>query len=271
MLASISRRGILAIYAVIIIVPITVVLFGSFKSTQELFEGPFSLPQSLAPDNFAEVIGGQDLGSSFLNSVIVTGISVPITLFIASLAGYAVARLRGFASWAIFGFLVLGMAIPAQANMVPLYVLFGRIGLLDNLTGLIVANVVSTLPIAVFILGGFMRTLPKELYEACSIDGTGPWRTYVSIALPLSAPSIAAAAIFLFVIHWNELLYPLLFIQSPGNRTLPLALLSFQGEFQTNYPLLFAGVILASLPVVVAYVFLQRYFVAGITAGASKG
>ncbi|MCY1241192.1 L-arabinose transport system permease protein AraQ [compost metagenome] len=133
------------------------------------------------------------------------------------------------------------------------------------------ANVVSTLPIAVFILGGFMRTLPKELYEASSIDGTGPWRTYVSIALPLSAPSVAAAAIFLFVIHWNELLYPLLFIQSPGNRTLPLALLSFQGEFQTNYPLLFAGVILASLPVVVAYVFLQRYFVAGITAGASKG
>ena len=104
-----------------------------------------------------------------------------------------------------------------------------------------------------------------------SIDGSGPWKTYASIALPLSAPSIAAAAIFLFVIHWNELLYPLLFIQSPGNRTLPLALLSFQGEFQTNYPLLFAGVILASLPVVVAYVFLQRYFVAGITAGASKG
>ncbi|MFJ4027217.1 carbohydrate ABC transporter permease [Paenarthrobacter sp. NPDC089989] len=271
MLASISRRAILGIYAIIIIIPLTVVGFGSFKSTQELFEGPFNLPQSLSPANYAEVIGGQDLGSSFWNSVVVTAISVPVTLFIASLAGYAVSRLRGFVSWAIFGFLVLGMAIPAQANMVPLYVLFGRLGLLDNLAGLIVANVVSTLPIAVFILGGFMRTLPKELYEASSIDGTGPWKTYASIALPLSAPSIAAAAIFLFVIHWNELLYPLLFIQSPGNRTLPLALLSFQGEFQTNYPLLFAGVILASLPVVVAYIFLQRYFVAGITAGASKG
>ncbi|TQJ39950.1 carbohydrate ABC transporter membrane protein 2 (CUT1 family) [Arthrobacter sp. SLBN-112] len=271
MLASLSRRAILAIYAVIIIVPLTVVAFGSFKTTQELFAGPFSLPHSLSTDNFTEVVGGQNLGSSFMNSVIVTGISVPLTLFLASLAGYAVSRLKGFMSWAIFGFLVLGMAIPAQANMVPLYVLFGRLGLLDNLGGLILANVVSTLPIAVFILGGFMRTLPKELYEASSIDGSGPWKTYSSIALPLSAPSIAAAAIFLFVIHWNELLYPLLFIQTPGNRTLPLALLSFQGEFQTNYPLLFAGVILASLPVVVAYVFLQRYFVAGITAGASKG
>ncbi|TQJ35510.1 carbohydrate ABC transporter permease [Arthrobacter sp. SLBN-122] len=271
MLTSLSRRAILAIYAVIIIVPLTVVAFGSFKTTQELFAGPFSLPHSPSADNFAEVVGGQNLGSSFVNSVIVTGISVPLTLFLASLAGYGVSRLKGFMSWAIFGFLVLGMAIPAQANMVPLYVLFGRLGLLDNLGGLILANLVSTLPIAVFILGGFMRTLPKELYEASSIDGSGPWKTYASIALPLSAPSIAAAAIFLFVIHWNELLYPLLFIQTPGNRTLPLALLSFQGEFQTNYPLLFAGVILASLPVVVAYVFLQRYFVAGITAGASKG
>jgi len=195
MLASLSRRAILAIYAVIIIVPLTVVAFGSFKSTQELFAGPFSLPHSLSPDNFAEVVGGQNLGSSFMNSAIVTGISVPLTLFLASLAGYAVSRLKGFMSWAIFGFLVLGMAIPAQANMVPLYVLFGRLGLLDSLAGLVVANVVSTLPIAVFILGGFMRTLPKELYEASSIDGSGPWKTYSSIALPLSAPSIAAAAV----------------------------------------------------------------------------
>ena len=126
MLASLSRRAILAIYAVIIIIPLTVVAFGSFKSTQELFAGPFSLPHSLAPDNFAEVVGGQNLGSSFMNSVIVTGISVPLTLFLASLAGYAVSRLKGFMAWAIFGFLVLGMAIPAQANMVPLYVQIGR-------------------------------------------------------------------------------------------------------------------------------------------------
>ncbi|WP_066288103.1 carbohydrate ABC transporter permease [Arthrobacter sp. B6] len=271
MIGSISRRGILAIYTVIILVPLTVVIFGSFKSTPELFEGPFSFPQSLAPTNFAEVISGQNMGKSFMNSVIVTLVSVPLTLFLASLAGYAVARIRGFWSAAIFGFLVLGMAIPAQANMVPLYVLFGRLGLLDNLTGLILANVVSTLPIAVFILGGFMRTLPQELYEASSIDGTGPWKTYSSIVMPLSTPSLAAAGIFLFVIHWNELLYPLLFVRSPENRTLPLALLSFQGEFQTNYPLLFSGVILASLPVVLAYIFLQRYFVAGITSGATKG
>jgi raffinose/stachyose/melibiose transport system permease protein len=155
--------------------------------------------------------------------------------------------------------------------MIPQYVLFDRIGLLDNLVGLSLINIIVTLPVAVFILGGFMRTLPKEMYEASAVDGAGPWRTYRSVVMPLSLPSVAATGIFLFVIHWNELLYPLLFINSPEKRTLPVALLSFQGEFLTNYPLLFTGVIIASFPVVITYLLLQRYFVAGITAGAVKG
>jgi len=268
MIATLARRGILLIYAAIIIVPLTIVIFGSFKTTGELFNAPFGLPSSFAPTNYAEVLGAQDLDVPFLNSAIVTLLSVTVTLFLGSLAAYGVARIPGWPGWLIFGFLVIGMAIPAQASMIPLYVLFERLGLLDSLLGLVIANVVSTMPIAVFILGGFMRTLPREM---CSIDGSGPWRTYRSIVMPLSSPSLAATAIFLFVIHWNELLYPLLFILSPEKRTLPLALLSFQGEFQTNYPLLFSGVVLASLPVVIAYIFLQRFFVAGITAGASKG
>jgi raffinose/stachyose/melibiose transport system permease protein len=150
-------------------------------------------------------------------------------------------------------------------------VLFDRMGLLNSLLGLILINIVVTLPVAVFILGAFMRTLPKEIYEATAIDGAGPWRIYRSVVMPLSMPSIAATGIFLFVIHWNELLYPLLFINSPEKKTLPVALLDFQGEFLTNYPLLFTGVVIASFPVVITYLLLQRYFVAGITAGAVKG
>jgi raffinose/stachyose/melibiose transport system permease protein len=163
------------------------------------------------------------------------------------------------------------MAVPAQANMIPQYVEFDRLGLTNSLVGLVLINVVVTLPIAVFILTGFMKTLPREIYEAAAIDGAGPWRTYRSIAIPLSRPSLAATDIFLFVIHWNELLYPLLFIQQPGKRTLPLALLNFQGEFQTNYPVLFTGVVVASAPLVITYLLLQRYFVAGMTAGSVKG
>ena len=265
------RRIVLTAYAVAIVIPLTVVMFGTFKTTQQLFDNPFAPPTSLPLDNYDVVLTEQNLGRVFLNSVVVTASSVLLTLLIASMAAYAAARIPGWRGWAVYGFLVIGMSVPAQANMIPQYVLFDSIGLLDNLVGLSLINIIVTLPVAVFILGGFMRTLPREMYEASAVDGAGPWRTYRSVVMPLSLPSVAATGIFLFVIHWNELLYPLLFINSPEKRTLPVALLSFQGEFLTNYPLLFTGVIIASFPVVITYLLLQRYFVAGITAGAVKG
>jgi len=268
---QLTRRSLLAIYAIVIVVPAAVALTGTFKTTQELFASPFGLPSSLSLTNYSIVLGEQNLSGAFRNSAVVTLASVALTLFIGSLAAYAVVQIRGWKGALIFGFLVLGMAVPAQANMIPQFVLFDSLGLTNSLTGLVLINIVVTLPIAVFILAGFMRTLPRELFEAAAVDGSGPWRTYRSIVMPLSLPSVAATAIFLFVIHWNELLYPLLFIRDPGKRTLPLALLDFQGEFLTDYPLLFTGVIIASAPIVVAYLFLQRYFVAGMTAGSVKG
>ncbi len=271
MTALTGRRIVLGVYALIIIVPLLLVLMGSFKTTPELFASPFGLPNSFSVDSYWEVLGEQAMSQAFVNSSVVTGCGVALTLAVGSLAAYGVARIPGWRGWTIYGFLVLGMAVPAQANMIPQYVLFEQLGLLNSLLGLVLIETVVTLPVAVFILAGFMRTLPAELYESSAIDGAGPWRTYLSIVLPVSMPSVAATAIFLFVIQWNDLLYPLLFIQEPEKRTLPLALLDFQGQFLTNYPLLFTGVLVASAPIVVAYVFLQRYFIAGMTAGAVKG
>jgi raffinose/stachyose/melibiose transport system permease protein len=268
---QLTRRVVLGIYAVLVIVPLVVVIFGSLKTSQDLFASPFALPTNWQLDNYSKIVGESGLGVAFRNSVIVTGCSVPLTLFIASLASYGIARIPGWKSGLLLGFIVLGMAVPAQANMIPQYVQFETFGLTDSLLGLILINIVVTLPIAVFIMTGFLKTLPRELFEAAAVDGSGPWRTYRSIVIPVSVPSLSATAIFLFVIHWNDLLYPLLFIQDAAKRTIPVALLSFQGEFLTDYPLLFTGVVVASAPIVIAYVFLQRYFVAGITAGAVKG
>jgi raffinose/stachyose/melibiose transport system permease protein len=267
---NIGRRAILLVYTALIAVPLLVVFTGSLKTNQQLFDSPFGLPATPAWDNYATVLQEQDLDRAFLNSVVVTICSVTVTLFLCSLTAFAVARIPGWRGHLIYGFIVLGMAIPAQANMIPQYVLFDRLGLLNSLVGLAVIHVVVTAPVAVFILGGFMRTLPRELFEAAALDGTGPWRTYRSIVLPLSAPSLSATGIFLCVMHWNDLLYPLLFISDPSKQTLPLALLNFRGEFLTNYPLLFSGVIISSAPIVLAYVFLQRFFVAGMTAGSVK-
>ena len=267
----IGRRVALAVYALLILVPLIVVLSGTFKTTPELFASPFGIPDSLDLDNYRTVLGEQSMSTAFLNSAIVTLCGVTLTLSVASLAAYGVARIPGWKGWVIYGFLVLGMAVPAQANMIPQYVLFDRLGLLNSLVGLILIETVVTLPVAVFIMAGFMRTLPGELYESSAMDGAGPWRTFRWVILPISLPSVAAAAIFLSVIQWNDLLYPLLFIQQSEKRTLPLALLDFRGQYLTNYPLLFTGVLVASAPIVVAYVFLQRYFIAGITAGSVKG
>ncbi|MEU8825369.1 carbohydrate ABC transporter permease [Streptomyces sp. NPDC048636] len=269
--ARLGRRAILLVYALLILLPLVVVVFGSFKTSTQLFGSPFAPPSAPTLRNYRSLFSSANIGVPFMNSVIVTLTALVLTLLTGSLAAYGVARIPGWRGWAIYGFLVLGMSVPVQASIVPLYVLFQNLNLTNSLTGLILIEVVRSIPVAVFILGGFMRTLPREMYEASAVDGSGPWRTYASVVMPLSAPSVAATAIFIFVIMWNDLLYPLMLTTDPSVQTLPLALLSFQGEYQTNYPTLFSAVIIASLPVVIAYVFLQRYFVAGLTAGATKG
>ncbi|GAA2891609.1 sugar ABC transporter permease [Actinoplanes cyaneus] len=265
------RRLLLAIYALLIVVPLVVIVGGSFKTTADLFASPFGPPTRPTLDNYVTILQKQDLLRVLGNSILVVAVSVPVTLLLGSLVAFAVARLPRWPSRILFGIFALGLAVPAQAVMIPQYVQFDRLGLRNSLTGLMLINVVVTLPVAVFILSGFMRTLPAELFEAAEIDGAGTWAAYRRIAVPVAAPSLAATAIFLVVMHWNDLLYPLLFIDEPGKRTLPLALLDFQGEYLTEYPLLFTGVVVASLPMVLAYAFLQRHFVAGITAGAVKG
>lgn len=265
------RRFLLAGYALLIVVPLVVIVGGSLKTTPDLFASPFGLPTRPTLDNYVTVLSGRSMVRVLGNSLSVVAVSVPVTLFLGSLVAFAVARLPRWPSRILFATFAIGLAVPAQAVMIPQYVQFDRLGLRDSLTGLILINIVVTLPVAVFILAGFMRTLPVELYEAAELDGAGAWACYRRIAVPVSYPSLAATAIFLIVMHWNDLLYPLLFIDDPGKRTLPLALLDFQGEYLTEYPLLFSGVIVASLPMVLAYAFLQRHFVAGITAGAVKG
>ena len=248
------------------------VVLTSVKTLQETFRNPLGLPEGgFQWSNYSAIFQEQTMAGYFMNSSIVTLFSVSLTLFFASMIAFGISRLNNWVGNILFGLFTLGMMVPAQVNMVPLYSLMLDLNLTNSLVGLILVNIAVTLPIAVFILTGFMKTLPKELFEASTIDGAGNWQMYTKIAVPLSLPSLSATAIFLFVMHWNDLLYPLLFITDNAYKTLPLALLDFQGQYSTNYPMLFTGVIIASAPMVIAYVFLQRFFVAGMTAGALKG
>ncbi|RSL33656.1 carbohydrate ABC transporter permease [Salibacterium salarium] len=248
------------------------VVLTSMKTRNQTFENPLGIPaDGLRVDNFITIFQEQTMAGYFINSATVTIFSVSFTLFFAVMIAYGITRLSNWKGNVLFLLFTLGMMVPAQVNMVPLYSVVLNLGLTNSLLGLILVNISSTMPVAVFILTGFMKTLPKELFEASTIDGAGNWKIFSKVAIPLSLPSLSATAIFLFVMHWNDLLYPLLFITDNAYKTLPLALLDFQGQYSTNYPMLFTGVLIASAPMVITYIFLQRYFVAGMTSGAVKG
>ncbi|MFZ5946272.1 MAG: carbohydrate ABC transporter permease [Bacillota bacterium] len=266
-----GKRMLLVIYAALIIVPMSVVVFTSFKTTKAFYLDPLGFPKEGTLNNYYHMFERANMFVYFKNSVIVTASTILLVLLLASMISYAVMRLKGWKGNLLYSFFILGMMLPAQVNMIPLYGIVKQLNLTNSLFGLIIVSSTAFLSVAVFIIGGFMKTLSHDMIEASSIDGASEWQIYSKIALPLSAPALATAAIFLFVMVWNDLLYPLLFITDIKLKTLPLALLDFQGEYLTNYPMIFAGVMIASIPVVITYIFLQKYFVAGMTAGASKG
>jgi raffinose/stachyose/melibiose transport system permease protein len=270
-LSRVVKALILTLVALIIAAPVYVVIVSTFKTNAELFENPSGLPASWSFANYTRLFVESNIGQSFTNSVIVTGVSVIAALTLASLASFGITRLMRVSGLLLFGFFIVGLAIPAQVNIIPIFLFFKSLGLTNSLVGLIIINVVTTLPISVFILTTFFRQLPSDMFESAAMDGAGYLRQYFSIALPLSAPAMSATAIFLLVIVWNDLLYPLLLVTEESRRTLPLTLLAYQGEFFADYTMIFTGVLVASAPMVILYIALQRFFIAGLTSGAVKG
>lgn len=268
---EIMRHIPLLIYSLLIIIPLTLVVFASFKDLRQLYTDPLGMPEVWSFHNYIQLFAQENMFIYFKNSVLVTFVSVFFIIFLGSMISYAIIRLPKWVGNILFLFVVAGMIVPTQVNMIPVYVLISKLNLLNSHLGLILVTIACLLPICVFILTGFMKTLPKGLIEAAMIDGASNWQIYTRVVLPLSLPSLATTAIFCLVIVWNDLLYPLLFIKSESLRTLPLALLQFKGQYLTNYPMIFASVVVASIPMIIIYVFLQRYFIAGMTAGSMKG
>ncbi len=271
MIYTIGRRVLLTVYAFLILIPSSIVVLGSFKKDIEIYTKPLALPKHWSLDNYKTLFKSGNVFRPFMNSVIVTTFSVAATLFVASLCAFAISRMITVTGKILFTLFVLGLAIPGQVNIIPIYILFVKLHLTNSLFGLILVNIAITLPISIFILTTFFRQLPKEMYEAANIDGASHWRVYRSVALPLSRPALGATGIFLFVICWNDLLYPLMLITQADKKTLPLTLIDYKGEFSTSYSMLFTAIMVASVPMVLMYIFMQKSFVAGLTAGAVKG
>lgn len=270
MIQTIFRRILIALFVLLIIVPVLMVIVTTFKTSDYFYLNPTGLPKEFTFQNFVAIVKENNLHKNFINSLIVTGSTITLCLFIASLVSYVIMRMSGWKSFILYGVFILGMMLPAQVNMIPLYGVVDSLGLLNSLFGLILVSTTSFMPIVIFIVAGFMKTIPKSMVEASAMDGATEWEIYTKIVIPLSRPAMATAAIFVGVMVWNDLLYPLLFVASPEKKTLPLSLLDFQGEYFTNYPMIFSGVLIASIPMILLYIFLQRYFIEGMTAGANK-
>ena len=205
-----SRIISLTFFAALILIPSLIVVLGSFKTDSEVYNKPLSLPENWNLDNYQRLISESDLEVSFRNSVVVTLLSVIFTLLFASLASFAIARMITVSGKVLATLFALGLAIPAQINLVPIYYIFRDLGLTNTFFGLVIINVTTTLPISIFILTAFFREISRDMYEASEVDGASPLRIYRSIALPLSRPAMGATAIFLFVINWTDLLWRIL-------------------------------------------------------------
>jgi raffinose/stachyose/melibiose transport system permease protein len=269
------RRGVviaLTIVALIWVLPFFLLVLSSIRPAEDFQRyGPISLPRSITLDNFFKAWDVGNFGVTYRNSLIITAIKVPLGVFISAMMAFAIAKLRLRFHRALLFAIVLGLTVPIYIVLVPLFSLIRDLHLIDNLFGLLGPYLAFGIPFTVLVLHAFFRRLPDEIFEAATVDGAGPWRQFFLILLPLSAPVLITVLVLDAVATWNELLMALIILNSDQNKTLPLGLLNFAGQFTTDYSGLAAGIIVAVVPVLIAYAFLQRYIVSGLTAGAVKG
>ena len=252
--------------------PILLLLFTGIRTAADFSaHGEISWPHALTFDNFRSAWGVGQFGTAFRNSGLITLVKVPIGVVISALLSYALAKLHIPFRRLILFVMIMGLTIPIFIALVPLFALLRQVGLTDSLWGLLPPYLAFGIPLEVLVLTTFFRSVPNEVIEAARIDGASEWRIFAGIVLPLSLPVLTTVFILDAVATWNELLMALVILSSPGHRTVPLALLNFQGQFTTNFSGLSAGILIALLPILVVYAFLQRFIVAGLSAGAVKG
>ncbi|MDX6263473.1 MAG: multiple sugar transport system permease protein [Kribbellaceae bacterium] len=232
-----------------------------------------SVPPSLLPegrwDNYSKVFQVLPFGHQFLNTVLMAGLRTIGQVLFCSMAAYAFARLRFPGRNVLFGILLSVLMVPPQLFIIPQYQIMSSLGWLNSLQALVVPGLFSAF--GVFLLRQFFLGLPKELEEAAAIDGAGPVRIYWSIVLPLARPGLVALALLVLLWSWNDLFWPLVVNTDPDKMTLSAGLASLQGQFQTDYPVLMAGSLLASLPIIAIFTLLQRQFIQGIATTGTKG
>nr|WP_067506860.1 carbohydrate ABC transporter permease [Actinoplanes sp. TFC3] len=260
------------IWLVLIMVPIYWIVITSLKTRGTYFiQNPLVPPSDPTFGNYKLVVESGFV-RYFVNSAIVTaGAVLPATL-ISFMAAYAIVRAGGrsrFLRWANSLFL-MGLAVPLQATIIPVYLIIIRLRMYDTLAAIILPSIAFAIPLSVLVLSNFVRDVPRELFESMRVDGATEWGTLWHLAFPLTRPALATVMIYNGLGIWNGFLLPLILTQSPDQRTIPLALWTFQGQFGVNVPAVAASVVLTTIPIVILYAIGRRQLLSGLTAGFSK-
>jgi raffinose/stachyose/melibiose transport system permease protein len=259
------------LWLVIVMVPIYWIVITSFKTQSNYFAmNPLAPSTDPTLDNYRLVIASH-FTRYFLNSVIVTVGAVVPAVAIAFMASFAIVRGAGgrFLRW-VNALFLMGLAIPLQATIIPVYLIIIRLKMYDTLTAIILPSIAFAIPLSVLVLSNFIRDVPKELFESMRMDGASEWGTLWHLAFPLTRPALVTVTIYNGLAIWNGFLLPLILTQNPDKRTLPLALWTFQGQYSVNVPAVLASVVLTTLPILILYAIGRRQLLSGLTAGFGK-
>jgi raffinose/stachyose/melibiose transport system permease protein len=263
---------VLAVVAVFWISPLVLLVLTAIRPLSDFVaKGPLTWPDIFTWQNFSEAWAIGNFDTTYTNSIILLILKVPIGVLLSAMLAFALAKLRMRFRATIMFTVFLGLTIPIYITIVPVFVMMRSIGQTDSLLGLIGPYLAFGIPFEVLVLQAFFRQLPDEILESARIDGAGDWRIFFTIVLPLSTPALVTVFILDAVSTWNEFLFALILLNSDENKTIPVGLLNFQGQFANNNTGLAAGILIAVLPILLAYILLQRWIVGGLTAGATKG
>jgi ABC-type glycerol-3-phosphate transport system permease component len=261
----------MALLAIATIYPMLYSLNIALKSRREYVLDRLGVTQSFAVQNFIDAWTQANMGRYFLNSLLVTAVSVVVILVLASMAGYALSHLTFRGSKATFLIILAAMMIPFQVIMVPFVKTLNDISMLNTYQGLIVAYVSQFLPFTIYFMTSYFARIPKEITEAARVDGNNIWGVFGRIMLPLGRPALLSMGILNALFCWNDILIALLVMQSPSQRTVMVGVSALRGQYPDNVPVYLAGVLLVVIPLVIVYLIFQRQITAGVTAGATKG
>jgi raffinose/stachyose/melibiose transport system permease protein len=257
-------------YAAAALIPLIIMVIDSLRPNRDVLSHPLALPATLDFSSYATAWTQASFATYARNSVVVTVGAVALDVLVSLPAAYVLGRYQFRGSGTLIAFFLAGLMLPIRLGIVPIFYLLGSLGLTDSRLGLVLIYAAGGIPFSIFILSAFFRTLPRELEEAARIDGAGDFRIFARVMVPLVKPAIATVVVFRFVPLWNDFFFPLVLLRTTDRYTLPVGLTQFFGEFQTNWSALFAGLVIATVPLIVLFLLATKQIVQGLTAGMGR-